>query len=414
MNPTRRQVFAGVLATALLGGCATTDDSYDALGARFEVQPPPSKPVALTVTPIEGVTVTDQPLLSDSLVVTRDEKTITVIDIASGKKLWSDDDDAWEAGLPEGETFYGGEFALTRARKPLLLGLTYVNPCPGNASLCHVSQTDRIDGHNVLAIDARTKKVLWKAAAVPVVSRTDPSAAQWDRADVSVWGGTDDVVLLSVKLADGVRTVALDAATGKLRWQRDGMLPGHAGAGLLVCGVKWEPLGTRVGLSSFRVVDLGTGKDVAIAGRPSSDGTVFLRPAAHTTQDLVLFTETGDAGRAWALDLRRRRMVPGPHATQAAGRTADGKVLFVHGGRDGDNEPTLVTRAEGEAMSSVVRVGGSSSPTVDAVLDGTIWVSANGIGVVDRKGVQVADLWGRPSDARRPVSLIDGKLYRVT
>ncbi|NNG18719.1 PQQ-binding-like beta-propeller repeat protein [Naumannella sp. ID2617S] len=102
------------------------------------------------------------------------ESRAEVVDLVQGRSLWvRDSKDPYWNRLPPGMAT--PELThLVSAATPLVVGRSYLNPCPGEAGICHKSQTTLTDGRALVAMDAKTGEVRWHQPLVPPPPAASP------------------------------------------------------------------------------------------------------------------------------------------------------------------------------------------------------------------------------------------------
>ena len=271
------------------------------------------------------------------MLLQQDGLRITAVDTATGKVRFT-------LGAGDDVTGRGGEWPGSAHRVPvtadgLVMNWHHRADCVSSEE-CPPSPTDREGLALVSAADGRTR---WETTIIPSYPASDTNTRPEVRVDVV----TDDVVLVGVG-AGGLplRTLAVDARSGRTLWEgQDPMWP-RAVAGNTVLGAVPVPGGTQWTVAG---ADLRTGRrtwtrpgdlDESTVLRTAGDVTL-LRGRTGTARERLVFVD-GATGRTiieldHPEDYMTAEMSAGPDAELETVTSCgdDGRTLIVCAGRYG-------------------------------------------------------------------------------
>lgn len=188
--------------------------------------------------------------LRDGRLLAGTAEGIELLDVETGKALWSQDD---QADLP------GRTVALDLSASPQLPLLVGSGVLVGY----NVFRCDLVEP-GVALLSGETGDVVWQTPTTPAEGCTQDRVG-WKQ---ELWAADDTTVLVTVTPNDGspadlaqVKVVALDVATGQRKWEHQGAWPRAVAGGVaLVSTTKPVPATGFTGPDTVTALDLATGK----------------------------------------------------------------------------------------------------------------------------------------------------------
>lgn len=129
----------------------------------------------------------------------------------------------------------------------------YYSPCP---SWCHYTQVDQTEEYGVAALSGDDGHVLWKTVLVPAVPMTDPPP---ETPTIRTMVTDEDLAVVVVEppdveyapdtdaYVDALRVVAIDPSSGSVRWEAAGVWPEVVAGDTVLARTGANPMRTRLG-----------------------------------------------------------------------------------------------------------------------------------------------------------------------
>jgi outer membrane protein assembly factor BamB len=148
----------------------------------------------------------------------------------------------------------------------------YYSPCPG---WCHYTQVDQTAEYGVAALSAADGHVLWKTTVVPAAPMTDPPpetptiramVTSEDLALVVVEPGDVEYAPHTQTYVDALRAIAIDPTSGSILWEVTGVWPKAVVGDSVLAHTGADPMRSRLGEDDQRegpalvALDASTGR----------------------------------------------------------------------------------------------------------------------------------------------------------